>query len=76
MEGLKSRVAEGVVELALAAVPLTPALALLNGLSPYRLPWVYVFIPWIGALHLLMSWVAGQMIAHVLSAIFDGGSHR
>lgn len=76
MERLKSRVAEWLADLALAAVPLTPVLSVLNALSPIRLPWVFVFLPWIVSFHLLLCWVSGQMIAHMLSAVVDAVNHR
>ncbi len=76
MECLKTKVAMGIANLTLAAVPLTPALVVLNGMSPYRLPWVYMFIPWLGAFHLVLCWVFGQMVARVLSDVVDGWKSR
>jgi hypothetical protein len=71
MGWLISKVADGIVSLGLAALPLTPVLALLNALCPYRLPWSYVLIPWAGTLYLLICWISGQMIARMLSDLVN-----
>lgn len=71
-----TRVATWVAGMAFAALPLTPVLALLNLVSPCRLPWGYVLIPWIGAFHLVLCWTAGRMIARILVELLSLGRSR
>lgn len=66
MKGTMTRVATWIAGLVLAAIPLTPALAVAHGFFPHRLPWSWVLIPWLGAFHLLLCWFSGQMIARIL----------
>lgn len=76
MAQLKERTTNWLTWMLVAAVFLTPVLAVLNLLSPVSLPWIFVFVPWIGSLHLLFCWFAGQMIARVLFDLYQMAGGR
>ncbi len=74
MERAKDRVAEWLTNMIVTAIFLTPLLALLKALLPLPIPWGAVLIPWIGTIHLLLSWFAGQAIARALLYLFQTAS--
>lgn len=71
MEQLRDRTVEWLTWMTVTAIFLTPALALVKALLPLPIPWGAVLIPWVGTIHLLLSWFAGQLIARALLWLFQ-----
>jgi len=66
MKSLTERATDSLVRMVASAVFMTPLLGLVKVATPLPLPWLGVFIPWLGAFHLLLCWAAAQIIARVL----------
>ncbi len=67
---LQSRVGGFVGFLTLGTVPLTPFLFLIKLAMPEFLTWTTVFLPWLGGLHLLVSWRTAQLFVQFLWSLF------
>ena len=63
MKNLKKQIATGLANLILSGLCLTPVLALVKAVAPLPIPWLAVFIPWIGTFHLALCWCAARIIA-------------
>lgn len=66
MANMGHRTAERITNMILSGILLPPVLALVKAVTPLPIPWIAVFIPWIGLFHLALCCFAARIIARIL----------